>query len=251
VRDFALRTVHGVRGKWCVPLILELGDLLGVRVADVCFFMVCSFPGSRPCRFESWGWRALLGLADFEAGGAVCQGLLRSSISSGASCLACRGSWCRRPAAVAVVDVPSGRRCAFRRRWLIPVHHGVYLLGLCACLIWKLCGFPRPGDSCARFRPGAAGLHQAGWFQSCVSRVCAAGFRRPAGGLGTVPPSRVAGHVLQEVCAGGLEILAVHAQPEEPARKVYAGLSVTGRAGLAEATVRAWWEIARQSWCRP
>ncbi len=31
-------------------------------------------------------------------------------------------------------------------------------------------------------------------------------------------------------------------------RKVYAGLSVIGRAGLAEATVRAWWEIARQSW---
>ena len=31
-------------------------------------------------------------------------------------------------------------------------------------------------------------------------------------------------------------------------RKVYAGLSVTGRVGLALATVRAWWLIARHSW---
>lgn len=34
VRDFALRTVHGVRENG-VPLIQELGDLLGVRVADI------------------------------------------------------------------------------------------------------------------------------------------------------------------------------------------------------------------------
>jgi hypothetical protein len=37
VRDFALRTVHGIRENG-VPLIQELGDLLGVRVADVLLF---------------------------------------------------------------------------------------------------------------------------------------------------------------------------------------------------------------------
>ena len=37
VRDFSLRTVHGV-GEDGVPLIQELGDLLGVRVANVLLF---------------------------------------------------------------------------------------------------------------------------------------------------------------------------------------------------------------------
>ena len=37
VRDLALGTVHGVRENG-VPLIQELGDLLGVRVADVLLF---------------------------------------------------------------------------------------------------------------------------------------------------------------------------------------------------------------------
>ena len=44
-----------------------------------------------------------------------------------------------------------------------------------------------------------------------------AGSGSPAGGLGTVPPSGVPGQVFQEVCPGGLELLAVHTQPEEPA----------------------------------
>ena len=50
-----------------------------------------------------------------------------------------------------------------------------------------------------------------------------------------VPPGRVAGEVLQEVCPGGLKLLAVHAQPEEPAPEGVRGVvgGVAGRARRA------------------
>ena len=36
-----------------------LKDMATKTTSMSCFFMVCSFPGSRPCRFESCGCRGL------------------------------------------------------------------------------------------------------------------------------------------------------------------------------------------------
>ena len=88
------------------------------------------------------------------------------------------------------------------------------------------------------FGPVPPGHLQAGRFQSCgLPGSAPPGSGSPAGSLGTVPPSRVAGHVLQEVCAGGLELLAVHAQPEEPAPEGV-GRVVGDRAGRARGSHR-------------
>ena len=62
--------------------------------------------------------------------------------------------------------------------------------------------------------------------------VCRSG--SPPGGGFAVPPSGVPGQVLEEVCPGGLELLAVQAQPEEPAPEGVRGV-VGDRAGRAGA----------------
>ena len=72
-------------------------------------------------------------------------------------------------------------------------------------------------DSCARFRPGAAGSSSGGWIPKLCPPCAPPGSGSPAGGRVTVPPSRVSGQVLEQVCPGGLELLAVHSQAEEPA----------------------------------
>ena len=56
----------------------------------------------------------------------------------------------------------------------------------------------------------------------------------PPGGGFAVPPSGVPGQVLEQVCPGGLELLAVHAQPQEPAPEGVRGV-VGDRAGRAGA----------------
>ena len=63
-------------------------------------------------------------------------------------------------------------------------------------------------------------------------QVCRSG--SPPGGGFAVPPSGVPGQVLEEVCPGGLELLAVQAQPEEPAPEGVRGV-VGDRAGRAGA----------------
>ena len=77
------------------------------------------------------------------------------------------------------------------------------------------CGFPRPG-SVPGFGRSPSGARQAGVFHGPVfpsHRVLAG----PALCFGPVAPCGVAGQVLEQVCPGGLEFLAVQPQSQEPA----------------------------------
>ena len=59
---------------------------------------------------------------------------------------------------------------------------------------------------------GASNRNRPVWRLECARRSGS-----PAGGRVPVPPSGVPGQVLEEVCPSGLELFAVHAQPQEPA----------------------------------
>ena len=92
----------------------------------------------------------LLGLSDFEAGLAVCPwvgALLDFEAALHGLCLF-EGLGAADQTAVAVVDVPADADVLSVGDGLFTVHHGVYLLGLCALLDLEArgptsgCGFP-------------------------------------------------------------------------------------------------------------